>query len=273
VLDCPMSFFFEDMDDATASASPRNLSGESRDVTPRENDPMTKRETLELVRARKLARIRQNHAWTLEFARAQAIVLGTVYAPNGTVVQDWNAEFGVTRQSVDFLLGTSTTEVLAKIEGGTSWLQDHASGEVITETVTLTSPEFFAKLIAHPSVKTAFQYYSSTQEPLRQRLGGNNALHRRFEYGGTTFIEMRDTYAGQRLIPSGQAYMVPLGTDAFRTYFSPANRFGLVNTLGEQVYVFETQDTKGTKIEIESESNFINAIVRPNLVVTFTSSN
>ena len=51
VLDCSMAFFFEDMDEATASASPRNLSGESRDVTPRENDPMTKRETLELVRA------------------------------------------------------------------------------------------------------------------------------------------------------------------------------------------------------------------------------
>src|SRR5512142_2927494 len=37
VLDCPMSFFFEAMDEATASASPRNLSGETRDVTPREN--------------------------------------------------------------------------------------------------------------------------------------------------------------------------------------------------------------------------------------------
>src|SRR5882672_6798342 len=51
VLDCPMAFFFEEMDDATASASPRNLSVETRDVEPRENDPMTKRETLELVRA------------------------------------------------------------------------------------------------------------------------------------------------------------------------------------------------------------------------------
>src|ERR1041384_6651710 len=30
VLDCPMSFFFEDMDEATASASPRNLSGNAR---------------------------------------------------------------------------------------------------------------------------------------------------------------------------------------------------------------------------------------------------
>jgi transcriptional regulator with XRE-family HTH domain len=51
VLDCPVSFFFEEMDDATAGASPRNLSSDSRDVEPRENDPMTKRETLELVRA------------------------------------------------------------------------------------------------------------------------------------------------------------------------------------------------------------------------------
>lgn len=237
-------------------------------------------ETLAAVRARKLERIRQNHAWTLERARAQAITAGTVYAPNGTVVQDWNTEFGVTRLSVDFLLGTSTTEVLAKIEQGIAQIQDNAFGETVTGTVVLCSPEFFAKLIAHASVKTAYQYYSSTQEPLRQRLGGANALHREFDYGGTRFIEMRDTLGGTlgagtgtRLIPSGKAYMVPLGTSAFKTYFSPAHKFDLVNTLGEQVYVFESADIKGTKIELESESNFVNALLRPALVVEFTSSN
>ena len=51
VLDCPMSFFFEEMDDQTAQSSPRNLSPESRDLVPPQDDPMTKRETLELVRA------------------------------------------------------------------------------------------------------------------------------------------------------------------------------------------------------------------------------
>lgn len=51
VLDCPMSFFFEEMDDQTAQSSPRNLSPESRDLVPHQDDPMTKRETLELVRA------------------------------------------------------------------------------------------------------------------------------------------------------------------------------------------------------------------------------
>ena len=51
VLDCPVAFFFEEMDDDTASASPRNLNVETKDIDPPENDPMAKRETLELVRA------------------------------------------------------------------------------------------------------------------------------------------------------------------------------------------------------------------------------
>lgn len=230
-------------------------------------------ETLEAVRVRKMERIRQNHAWTLEFARAQAITAGTVYSPSGTVSQDWNAEFGVTRMSIDFLLGTPGTEVIGKIEGGLAQIMDNAFGASLTGTVCLTSPEFFAKLISHASVKTAYQFYQSTQEPLRQRLGGPMTLHREFSHGGTRFIEMRDTYAGTRLIPAGKAYMVPTGSDVFKTFFSPANRFELVNSLAEQVYMFESPDQKGLQIDLDSESNFVNALLRPALVVELTSSN
>lgn len=237
-------------------------------------------ETLAAVRARKMQRIRQNHAWTLERARAQAIVLGTVYAPSGTVSQDWFAEFGVTRKTVDFLLGTSTTEVVAKIEEGLAHIQDNAFGTNYSDTVVLCSPEFFAKLISHASVKNAYMYYSRTQDPLASRLGGAAVRNRVFEFGGTTFLEMRDTLGGTlgagtgtRLIPAQEAYMVVRGSDAFKTYFGPANRFEFVNTLGEQVYMFETADPKGTKIELESETNFVNALMRPALAVKFTTSN
>jgi len=51
VLECQISFFFEEMNESTASSSPRNLNVESPDIEPPENDPMAKRETLELVRA------------------------------------------------------------------------------------------------------------------------------------------------------------------------------------------------------------------------------
>jgi hypothetical protein len=233
----------------------------------------TEAETLAAVRTRKMERIRQNHAWTLEVARAQALSAGTVYAPNGTVTQNWNTEFGVTRKTVDFVLGTAGTDVIAKIEECIAYMQDNAFGVNISGLVVLTSPELFGKLISHASVKSAYTYYTSTQEPLRQRLGGDMVLNREFSYGGLRFVEMRDVLAGTRIIPVGKAFVLPQGTDVFKTYFSPANRFGLVNTLGEQVYMFENADPKGTKIEIESESNHVSALLRPDLLVEISSSN
>jgi len=240
----------------------------------------TEVETFDAVRARKMERIRQNHAWTLEAARAQAIVQGTVYAPSGTVTQDWYGEFGVARPAAtDFLLGTSTTEVLAKIETVIAQIQDaYGSSVSMTGIVCLCSSQFFSKLIAHASVKAAYQFYVATagQDPLRGRMAAGGSavpLRREFFYGGVRFIEMRDAYNGTKLIPDGEAYFLPTGTDAFRTYFSPANRFGFVNTLGEQVYYFEAADPKGTCYTIETESNFVNALLRPLLVVKANSSN
>lgn len=241
----------------------------------------TEAETFDAVRMRKMERIRQNHAWTLEFARAQAITAGTVYAPNGTIgTQDWYQEFtGAARPAaIDFLLGTSTTEVLAKIEQAIAQIQDNSGSVSITGVIALCSPEFFGKLIQHASIKQAYQYYSSTQEPLRQRLSmgvANSAvaMHREFFHGSVRFIEMRDTYNGQRLIPANNAYFLPTGTEFFKTYFSPADRFQFVNTLGEQVYMFETPAPNGTAYAIETESNFVNALLKPLLVVAATTSN
>ncbi|SOD99209.1 Transcriptional regulator, contains XRE-family HTH domain [Caenispirillum bisanense] len=51
VLDVPVSFFFEEMDESVASRSPRNVLRGAEEVAETEADPMTKRETLELVRA------------------------------------------------------------------------------------------------------------------------------------------------------------------------------------------------------------------------------
>lgn len=234
-------------------------------------------ETLPAVRVRKMERIRQNHAWTLEFARAKLLTTGDVYAPSGTVVLNYFTEFGVTQKTVDFVLGTSTTEILAKQEEVIAHIQDNVgNGGIMTGIIGLCSPEFFAKLIAHPTVKAAYQYYTSTQEPLRQRAapgGSVTAMHREFVYGGIRYIELRDTYATQRLIPTGECHFVPTGTDSYKTYFSPANKFGLVNTMGEQAYMFEYASPKGDQISIESEANFLNAMTRPQVTVKATSSN
>lgn len=240
-------------------------------------------EQLDAVRMRKMNRIRQNHAWTLEAARAQALTTGTAYSPNGTVNQNWFTEFARTQVVVDFLLGTSTTNVIARIESAIASIQDNTGSVNITGIVALCSPTFFAKLISHPNIQTAYQYYASTQEPLRQRLaaegmnapgmGASMPMHREFYFGGMRFIEMRDAYNGVPLIPAQTCVILPTGTEYFKTYFSPANRFGLVNTLGEEVYMFEYAAPNGTSIQLETESNHISALLKPNLVIAGLTSN
>lgn len=230
-------------------------------------------ETEAAVTARKLERIRSSHAITLEAARAYALTTGAIYAPNGTVSGNFFTDFGVTQKEIDFALGTTTTDLLAKSEEGIAHVQDNIlTGEVVNEVIVLCSPTFFAKLIAHATVKEAYKYYTSTQEPLRQRLG--SGLYRRFVHGGVTYVEYRGSYNGTALIPAGEGVMLPTGTsDMFKTYFSPANRFSHVNTLGEEAYAFTYRDPKDVEIQIQTESNFLNLIRRPAAVVKVKTSN
>lgn len=229
-------------------------------------------ETKEAVIARKLARIRMNHAITMETARAYALTTGAIYAPNGTVAGNYYTDFGVTRKEIDFVFGTSTTEINEKIEEAIAHIQDNMlSGEVVNEIIVLASPEFFGKLIKHAKIVEAYKYYSSTQEPLRNRQG--TGLYRRFSHGGVTFVEYRGSYNGSRLIPAGDAYAVPVGTqDTFITYFSPANKFSFVNTLGEEAYAFVTKDMSDEKETIQTEHNALHLVRRPQGVVRLFSS-
>lgn len=232
-------------------------------------------EQLSLVRARKLERIALAHNQTMELARAQLLTAGTFYAPNGTVDNAttlW-AEFGVTRKQVDFTLGTGTVDPISKIEEIIAYILDNAQGEVVSGFTAYSSPEFFAKLISHAKVVNAFQYYTSTQEPLRSRLGGDTSFRRTFYFGGITFVECRDTINGTRLIPANDIVVVPTGTSIFETVFAPANRFASVNTIGERMYMFEQADPSDSKIVLQSETNFLNFCKRPAMIVRGFSSN
>lgn len=230
-------------------------------------------ETEAAVIARKLARIRMNHAVTLEAAKAYAITTGAVYAPNGTVAGNYYTDFGVTRKEVDFVLGTGTTDLTAKAEEVISHIQDNIlNGEVVTGVVALCSTAYFTKLINHATVKEAYKYYTSTQEVLRNRLG--SGLYRRFVHGGIEYIEYRGSYNGALLIPAGDAYFMPTGTaDMFISYYSPANKFSHVNTLGEEAYAFTYRGTTDEAITIQTEHNALHLVRRPQAVVRGFSSN
>ena len=225
-------------------------------------------ERLASVQARKLTTIRKSHAATLETARAKMITSGDIYAPNGTVVGNVYTDFGVTRKQVAMDLTNAATDILGKQREIVDHIQDNImSGETPSEIIALCSPSYFDAYISQAGVKEAYKFYTSTQEPLR------NGNWSQFRHGDITLIRYNGKFkdasgVSQALIPDGDAYYLPLDTsDTFKTYFSPANKFDLANTLGEQAYIFEYADGKGSKIEIESESNLINILRRPAIVV------
>ena len=225
-------------------------------------------ERLAAVQMRKLETIRKSHAITLETARAKMLTSGDIYAPNGTVVGNVYTDFGVTRKQVAMDLTNAATDVLGKQREIVDHIQDTIlNGETPTEIIALCSPTYFDAYIAQAGVKEAYKFYTSTQEPLR------NGNWTQFRHGDILLIRYNGKFKDasgvtQALIPDGDAYYLPLDTsDAFKTYFSPANKFDLANTLGESGYLFVYEDGKGSKIEIESEMNTLSLMRRPQCVV------
>lgn len=254
--------------------SPKDLQNKSA------YDNFNEVEALDAVRMRKLTRMRQNHDWTLNKARAQALFSATAYAPNGTITQNWNTEFNISRTSVDFTFGTSTTQILSVIETVIQAVQDGMGGNGIFDGIVApVDTAFFNALIKHPSVVQAYQYAQNLAaglDPIRGRLtpgGSPLPKGREFYYGGITFKEVRDSYNGTKIVTASEGVAVPQGSDMFKTYFAPAERFGLVNTQGEFMYAFEQAAQNGTKIDVETESNHISALLRPQSVIRLFSSN
>lgn len=232
--------------------------------------------SVEKVRMAKMERLRRAHALTLERSRAQLIKDGTVYAPNGTVTTNYYSLFGVNRVSADMGLSstvvnpmTAFTDVLGTATDAVS------SGDVITNWVAICSPEFFGKLAGNPFVVESFSAFAQPQSAgvLNQRLssGGLDARYRTLEYAGITFIEARGKIDGYNYVEAEDAYLLPLGTDSFRTMFAPANRFASVNKPAQESYYFEYINERDDIIEIMSETNFLNTLLRPQTVVTLQS--
>lgn len=225
--------------------------------------------------ARKLETIRKSHAVTLEFARMQAITQGTIYAPNGTVVGNYYNDFGVAQKVVSFNLASPTTDVLGKQREVIDHIQENiGSGEVPNGIIALCSPEFFDAYVSQAGVKTAYQFYQSSQEPYRKGL--RSGRYSVFVHGDVTLYRYVGGYTDSngnfnKFIPEGEAYYLPVGTQGtFKTYFSPADKWDLVNTVGEEAYVFTYEDPKGTATYIESEHNAIHLVTRPQVVVKAT---
>ncbi len=172
----------------------------------------------------KLSDMTNKHYITLEHLRVGAIK-GQILDADGSLIYDLYAEFGITPKVISFALADASTDVGKKAREVSGYMEDNLQGETMTSVRALCAPDFFADLVSHPSVKDAYKFYTSQQEPMR------NDVRKGFTFQGITWEEYRGTanYLGadnsvtaRKFIEPGTARFYPEGTQqTFATYMAP----------------------------------------------------
>ena len=232
-------------------------------------------ETIAAIMARKLARMRNKHAITLEYLRMGALK-GVIENSNGSTIYDLYAEFGIQKKIIDCALNNAGTDVLGKTLEMKAWIEDHLFGETMRSILVLCSASFFRALTSHANVTKAFTYYMANN----QNLAGDYRLG--FNFGGSADspVLFRE-YRGRASDPSGElryflpdkgAIAFPLGTiDTFRTFFAPADFTETANTPGLELYAKQVERKFNRGWDLHTQSNPLPICKRPELLVTLTT--
>jgi hypothetical protein len=235
-------------------------------------------ETIASVRMEKMEVIRGAHAKTLDVARAQLILDGTVYAPNGTVVTNWYTAWGFSAPTPTDTPLLGAVDPRAKFQRLKNSIQDSLlNGQTARGFICFCSPEYYEALVTNPFVAEAVKY---TQSNLNSSIlvgttdeMGLGMLGQSVSLWGITFIEVRESYknlagATVKYITAGEARMMPVGLSGFlETFYAPANRLSTVNKKSQGSYWFEHVSTKDDIIEIMTEQNFMNVCHQPQAIV------
>ena len=245
--------------------------------------------TVEEETNKRLAQIKWTHDITREWLMCTALQ-GNILDGNSQSIVNLYTFFGISATTVDFTLGTSTTDMIGKC--ATIWqnITQNLHGEVMSGIEVIVDPTFFERFVTHANVA---QYYLNAEQarilaqlerrrsnPMAGQMWGRefyfqNILFR--EYYGTAPVKTSPSAASLTTTPfwpanTGTAF--PVGTrDMFRCYDAPAWDVRFANTTGQEVYVSPRILDHGEGIEMKSESNALPICRRPAALVQLISSN
>ena len=233
-------------------------------------------ETIDLVRAEKLEKLRRQVDQTMEYMKLQA-VKGVTKSPDGAVFADMFAEFGVSQDTIDFDLGTNTTDVAGKIRQLRRLLRENLqNGGFVNGIDIYVDPIFFDKLISHDTIKEAYKYYSATDQ-LRQAQPLRDNLNDVFTFGGVRFISLDGSFklpngTTEQLIADDTGHVVPNAPGLFRGWTGPSNKLNMANRAGADMYSWSYADPKGEFEEMQVETAPLMICTRPKALIKLTTS-
>lgn len=229
-------------------------------------------ETLASIMNDHLQNMRNKHDITKEYHKVGALK-GILYDADNTVIYNYFNQFLIQRKEVDFLLGTSTTDILGKCAEVARHLEQNLQGETMTRIHAYVDETFWDKFVSHTLVKAAYDRWqegAALREDLREQ---------GFRFGKITFEEYvgTTTTAGgtvRKFFATDDGVAFPLGTqNVFKTFNCPADFLETVNTLGRPMYAKQEPRKYNRGIDIHTQSNSLNMCMRPALIVRIHTSN
>jgi hypothetical protein len=236
---------------------------------------------------KKMREMRMKQDQTLEWLRLGVLKSGQVKDGAGNLILDIYADFGVSQNSTSYVLGTSTTDIMGKIAASKRTILQNLRGELMSGFVSICSDGFYDAFVSHANVKLAFTYF---QNPNGQNLaqdysGGTvqpNAAGltsgiRGFQFGDVLWINYTGSVTdsagnSQPLVDTNSAYMFPMGTNVFKTWFAPADYMETVNTEGMPFYAKTKLMDYDKGVEVEIQSNPLPICLKPLVIQKLTVS-
>jgi hypothetical protein len=240
------------------------LPGDAQDVRAFGSEELS---TMAQEVAIRLQRMRAKHDITLEWKRMGALKGNVLNADGTSSLANLFSVFGITQVTVDFLLGTSTTNVRAKCEAVYNQIQDNLKGDTMTGVRVPVSSEFWGKLTTHAAV---VDYIKNTPQADAFRRGTLQEV----EVYGLVFEQYRASVNGTRFIAANEGHAYPEGTmDTFRTYYAPADFNETVNTIALPFYA-KTWPKEGDRgVVLHTQCNSLPLCHQPAVLVKVTTSN
>ncbi|UZS00921.1 major capsid protein [Pseudomonas phage vB_PsaM_M1] len=239
-------------------------------------------ETLARATAEKLQDMRMAADQSTEYMKLQAFK-GVFKTPDGKVVADMFTQFGVTQEEIDFVLGTSTTNVDDKIAELKRYIAKNVKqGGAISGVEVLVDPIFFDKLVSHPQIRDAWKFYQNSGT---QRLRDDLANYMQwgvmdvFEHRGVRFMSYDATFnlpngTTEQGIADDTGHAYGLGVrDLFRGYSGPSNKLSMANQPGREMFVRQYVDDRDEYVDFELEMAPLYFCTKPASLVKVISSN
>lgn len=230
-------------------------------------------ETFQGRMAQRALEVSQSWALTEEFHRLNVVIKGQLLDADGSIIYDYNEEFGETSSPVIHFNLSAANPVQGSFLEATQTVHEQVAlqlgGLPYSGIIALCGGGFFKKMVKLKEVRDTYLNYPAAAR-LRQgymdQNSRNSGIFGSFEFGDILWVWYRGGL-GVDIDPES-VHFIPQGVPGlFETVYGPADYIEAVNRPGQRLYARMWRMPNGKGMNQEWQSNVLHYCTRPRVLI------